>query len=137
MSHDDDYLSDAFLVEATEQSKPSTYIERRKEAQRQAEIKNQQNRKRSRHEMEREAREQGLSRTLFERAREDDAGQKKALSMMLKMGFKPGESLGVSPDLDANEAATTSRHRTEPIAVNVWTGELERDLSFPDLAPTM
>ena len=52
---EDDYLSDKFLLEsvaAGTSSKPITYAERRRQAQRQSEIKNVQNRKKSRKERE-------------------------------------------------------------------------------------
>ena len=49
-------------------------------------------------ERERAAREEGLARGLFDRAREEAAEgggqQNKALAMMMKMGFKPGQALG-------------------------------------------
>ena len=87
---EDDYLSDKFLLEsAPSLSKPKTYAERRKEAQRLAAIKNEQNRKKSRRQLEQEAREEGLSKSLFERAKDEEAAgqQNKALAMMMKMGF--------------------------------------------------
>ena len=97
---EDDYLSDKFLVEATASSSssgPKTYADRRKEALKKAALKNEQNRKKSRRELEREAREEALNRSLFERAQEEaqESGQQnKALAMMMKMGFKPGQALG-------------------------------------------
>lgn len=97
--NEDDYLSDKFLLEpaSTPSSGPKTYSQRRKDAARVAAIKNAQNRKRSRREMEVESREEGLSKSLFERAQEEEASvgqQNKALAMMMKMGFKPGQALG-------------------------------------------
>ncbi|KAI0356638.1 hypothetical protein OH77DRAFT_1436266 [Trametes cingulata] len=98
---EDDYLSDKFLLEASSStassSAPKTYAERRKEALKRAALKNEQNRTKSRREREREAREEALSRSLFERAQEEarESGQQnKALAMMMKMGFKPGQALG-------------------------------------------
>ncbi len=98
---DDDYLSDKFLLEATASSSkpsaPKTYAERRKDALKRSALKNEQNKTKSRNEREREAREDALGRSLFERARqeaEDSGQQNKALAMMMKMGFKPGQALG-------------------------------------------
>ncbi|KAL5508361.1 hypothetical protein ACEPAH_5980 [Sanghuangporus vaninii] len=96
---EDDYLSEKFLLGSTAESsnKPLTYAERRKQAQRQSEKKNVQNRAKSRREREAEAREQGLRQSLFERAqaeKQETGAENKAVKMMLRMGFKPGESLG-------------------------------------------
>ncbi len=97
---EDDYLSDKFLVEAAAASSSSaskTYADRRKEELRKAALKNEQNRMKSRRERELEAREEALNRSLFERAQEEaqESGQQnKALAMMMKMGFKPGQALG-------------------------------------------
>ncbi|KAI0079655.1 RNA-binding domain-containing protein [Panus rudis PR-1116 ss-1] len=93
-----------------------------------------------------ESRQEGLSRSLFERAKEEEGtGQKnKALAMMMKMGFKPGQSLGRTgddPEPEANprfkspeikddninhpaEASSqTQRHRIVPLALNEWAGK--------------
>ena len=95
---DDDYLSDKFLTVA-ELHKPKTYSEKRKEALRESRLKSQQNRTKSKREVELESREEGLSKSLFERAEDDKVSgrgpENKALSMMKKMGFKPGQTLGV------------------------------------------
>ncbi|KAI0334765.1 hypothetical protein GY45DRAFT_1431268 [Cubamyces sp. BRFM 1775] len=109
---EDDYLSDKFLVEAaaassSSSSAPKTYAERRKEAQKRAALKNEQNRTKSRRELEREAREEALSRSLFERAQEEarESGREnKALAMMMKMGFKPGQALGRAEEEAAAKA---------------------------------
>jgi G-patch domain len=109
---DDDYLSDKFLTIA-EPQRPKTYAEKRKEALRESLLKNEQNRTKSRRQLELESREEGLSKSLFERAEDDKASghgpESKALSMMMKMGFKPGQGLGVPTDL---EGATTVRDKT-------------------------
>ncbi|KAH8106211.1 hypothetical protein BXZ70DRAFT_918637 [Cristinia sonorae] len=151
MSDDeDDYLSDKFLfTEASTSTAPKTYSQRRKEKERLAALKNEQNRKKSRRELEQESREAGLSKSLFERAQEEASGigkQNKALQMMLKMGFKPGQSLGQTapddpPDETAPEASraetpglddpTTgsrkhskgvARHLVAPLPLNEWSG---------------
>jgi len=106
---DDDYLSDKFLVnpESTSKAKPSTYSQLRKEALKKAQLKNEQNKKKSRRQLEIESREEGLSKSLFERAREEEAAGigsgNKALSIMMKMGFKPGQSLGNTGGHDHSE----------------------------------
>ncbi|EMD40567.1 hypothetical protein CERSUDRAFT_44717 [Gelatoporia subvermispora B] len=150
---ENDYLSDKFLQELTAPAAPKTYAERRKEAQRIAALKNEQNRRKSRKQLELEAREEGLRKSLFERAKEDEASgqQNKALAMMMKMGFKPGESLGVkhdgdkmSPSVPASASAEATptgdrastpdagpstsakhsvQHRVEPIPLNEWAGK--------------
>jgi len=146
MSDEEDYLSDKFLVEAAApSSKPKTYAQRRQESLRQGRIKNEQNRLKSRRQREQESREEGLRKSLFERAKEDDeGGENKALGIMLKMGFKIGQSLGqnegslaqdTSPlgpsGNDANESSepterqnisSTSSPRVEPLPLNEWTG---------------
>ncbi|KAI5120514.1 hypothetical protein M0805_000099 [Coniferiporia weirii] len=156
---EEDYLSDKFLLQeaaaSSTSAKPSTYAERRKQAQRQAELKNAQNRKKSRRQLEEEAREEGLRRSLFERAQAEERElglQNKAMSMMLKMGFKPGETLGRSggeqsapapaagpssgppilapspshPEPDLGVPSTKGpdlQHRVVPLAVDVWSGK--------------
>ncbi|KAJ7937221.1 hypothetical protein B0H13DRAFT_2226614 [Mycena leptocephala] len=96
-----------------------------------------------------ESRTEGLSKSLFERAKdEEDAGLvsgNKALSIMMKMGFKPGQALGATEDeglrpLDAPEtppddpiagpsnpdlSANSKRlqHKVEPLPINEWAGK--------------
>ncbi|EKM59672.1 uncharacterized protein PHACADRAFT_85873 [Phanerochaete carnosa HHB-10118-sp] len=147
MSEDeDDYLSDKFLVESTTSTLSSsarTYTERRKEALRFSAIKNEQNRKKSQRQLEQEALEEGLNRSLFERAKDEGEGSKKALAMMMRMGFKPGQSLGQtevttldtsrspSEDLatpqnqgkDKEDTPGPSGHRVNPLPINEWTGK--------------
>jgi len=120
---DDDYLSDKFLVESTP-SKPKVYADRRKEAERLSRLKNEQNRKKSRRLLEQESRAEGLSKSLFDA---QDAGSKKALTMMMKMGFKPGQSLGASTDdstgAEQTVPSTSSlQHKTEPLPITEWEG---------------
>ncbi|KAG6832963.1 hypothetical protein H0H92_004847 [Tricholoma furcatifolium] len=130
MSDDeDDYLSDKFLTASNPTtSAPKTYAQLRKEAEKKSSLKNVQNKTKSRRQRELEAREEGLSKSLFERAKEEeDAGissGNKALSMMMKMGFKPGQALGkvndppeqeidVTPQ-EASQSADDSRSSAEP-----------------------
>ncbi|KIP12828.1 hypothetical protein PHLGIDRAFT_60997 [Phlebiopsis gigantea 11061_1 CR5-6] len=152
---EDDYLSDKFLVDTTAaaaSSSAKTYTARRKEALRVAALKNEQNRRKSRRELEQESREEGLSKSLFERAKDEaeqgvGGGSSKALAMMMKMGFQPGQSLGQpdtpveqsrSPSQDpsstappaedgedkkALEPAVASQHRVNPLPLNEWTGK--------------
>ena len=103
MSDDEaDYLSDKFLAQLEASSKPQqpgSYAERRKQALKQSHLLNDQNRKKSRKQMELEAREEGLRTSLIQKAQEEakESGkQNKALAIMMKMGFKPGQSLGES-----------------------------------------
>jgi len=149
---EDDYLSDKFLQETAASSAPKTYAERRKEAQRLAALKNEQNRRKSRKQLELESREEGLRKSLFERAKDEEASgqQNKALAMMMKMGFKPGESLGAKHDGDSQPSPSASapaavatppgdhaslpdvnvpasakpsaQHRVEPLPLNEWAG---------------
>jgi hypothetical protein len=150
---EDDYLSDKFLVDASSSAPaPKTYAQIRKEAERKAKLKNEENRLKSRRQREAEAREEGLSKSLFERAKEEeDAGitsGNKALSMMMRMGFKPGQSLGKIEDstsqppqtalsgsteetntgqAPAEESTAVGKrpgHKTEPLPLNEWAGPL-------------
>ncbi|KAJ8086425.1 hypothetical protein PM082_005248 [Marasmius tenuissimus] len=103
---EDDYLSDKFLLESApvQTSAPKTYSQIRKDAQNRAAYKNEQNRKKT----QKEIREEGLSKSLFERAKEEEpsSGGNKALMMMMKMGFKPGQALGrANEDDDAEDTA--------------------------------
>lgn len=153
MSDDeDDYLAniDKFLVEPSPAPKTLTYSQIRKEAAKQAKLKDEQNRLKSRRQREVESRTEGLSKSLFERAKEEeDAGlvsSNKALSIMMKMGFKPGQALGktdeeaVREQPDAQETETPLdqpvvglsdagpsnpkklQHKVEPVPINEWTG---------------
>jgi G-patch protein len=114
---DVDYLSDKFLT-VTEPQKPRTYSEKRKEALRKSHLKDERNRTKGTRQLELEAREEGLSKSLFERAEDDKASgrgtENKALSMMMKMGFKPGQALGVSANVDVDEGTTTPPSRQNP-----------------------
>ncbi|KAJ4472305.1 hypothetical protein J3R30DRAFT_3299184 [Lentinula aciculospora] len=98
-----------------------------------------------------EAREEGLNKSLFERAREDEtegnSGLNKGLSLMMKMGFQPGQSLGrphndsskpneplkseisslgnlVAPVYtEGSPSGIGSSHRTEPLPLSEWSGK--------------
>lgn len=147
MSDEEDYLSDKFLVEAVaSSSQPKTYTQRRQESLKQSRTKNEQDRPKSRRQREQESREEALRKSLFERAKEDNEGGKnKALEIMLKMGFKIGESLGQKEGLLAREGTSSPRrsgsetresseprerrntlsdstHRAEPLPLNEWSG---------------
>jgi len=151
MADEDDYLSDKFLVEAAAESAPKTYVQRRQEALKQSRVKNEQNRMKSRRQREQESREEGLSKSLFERAKEEEAvaGESKALGIMMKMGFKVGQTLGKAEDSppkatvsfpgpSEDERGTSrdrsdspggeistekSRHKAVPLPLNEWQGE--------------
>ncbi|KAJ7781422.1 hypothetical protein B0H16DRAFT_1671686 [Mycena metata] len=100
-----------------------------------------------------ESRTEGLSKSLFERAKEEeDAGLvsgNKALGIMMKMGFKPGQALGkpddhpvlqppdapvdntppdepiAGPSNPADSSANPRRlqHKVEPLPINEWAGK--------------
>lgn len=130
---EDDFMSDKFLAAASNEDskRQKTYSQMRKEAVRKAE---DNGRIKSRAEREKEAREEGLKRSLIfdhnataaagpssrsgsstpalegdkgssTSAQTGSKGSSKALDMMLKMGFKPGEALGKrarAPGIDAS-----------------------------------
>ncbi|KAF9452044.1 hypothetical protein P691DRAFT_805854 [Macrolepiota fuliginosa MF-IS2] len=142
MSDDDDYLSDKFLADATQGvTAPKSYSQLRKESLKKSQAKNEQNRTKNRRQRELEAREEGLNKSLFEKAQEDEqAGLStgsKALAMMMKMGFKPGQSLGKQPDafpqqedletstdiVDEPHREPPAPHKTEPLPINEWSGK--------------
>ncbi|KAG8742311.1 hypothetical protein FRC10_001669 [Ceratobasidium sp. 414] len=170
---EDDYLSDKFLA-SLEAPKPTTsnasYSERRRVAQREAERKRLEGRIKSRRELEEEARREGLSRSLFEREMEKAAeskvgegqesggggtGASKAMSMMLKMGFKPGETLGrkeepVKPPGEPSgssdekpraaadpEEKLKSGHLTEPLPLAMWAGRKGLGLGKRAMSPPL
>jgi G-patch domain len=128
---DDDYFSDKFLTPVEPQNS-KTYSEKRKEALRESLRRDEQNRTKSRRQLEHESREDGLSKTLFERAEEDKSSgrgpENKALSMMMNMGFKPGQALGVPARVDEGTTPNhTSREAHEgrlvnPLPLNEWSG---------------
>ncbi|CAK5275744.1 unnamed protein product [Mycena citricolor] len=144
-SDDDDYLADLdkFLVPPpASKSSSTTYSQRRKEAEKRSAAKNEQNRMKGRRQRELESRTEGLSKSLFERAKEEEeaglTGNSKALSMMMKMGFKPGQALGqqidvppspTSSSVAAGSSAPTpatgssSGHKSEPLKIKEWAGK--------------
>lgn len=145
MSDDeDDYLSDKFLaqLEATPKpQQPKSYVERRKQALKRSQLLNEQNRKTSRKQMELEAREEGLRTSLIQKAEEEakESGkQNKALVIMMKMGFKPGQSLGESHEessssssIDGNLGSTLA---TETSGI-VGERDAETEISTPPSKP--
>ncbi|KAJ7368146.1 hypothetical protein DFH08DRAFT_830517 [Mycena albidolilacea] len=145
---EDDYLAniDQFLVDSKPTSAPKTYSQIRKEAAKQSKLKNEQNRTKPLRQREIESRTEGLSKSLFERAKEEeDAGLgsgNKALSIMMKMGFKPGQALGkadeppvpAAPDEPQSIAGPSNSddsssnpkrlaHKVEPLPINEWAGK--------------
>jgi len=130
-SDDDDYLSDKFLINTAEPQKSGTYSEKRKEALYKSRLRNEQNKTKSRRQLELESREDGLSKSLFERAEDDKASgrgpENKALSMMMKMGFKPGQALGATAHAD--EDSTNLSPSTSPTPDPTCTPQ--RDISPP------
>jgi hypothetical protein len=149
---EDDYLAniDQFLVDSKPTSAPKTYSQIRKEAEKQSKLKNEQNRTKPLRQREIESRTEGLSKSLFERAKEEeDAGLgsgNKALSIMMKMGFKPGQALGkadeppvpaasdepqsIAGPSNSDDSSSNSKrlaHKVEPLPINEWAG---RSLSW-------
>lgn len=129
-SDEDDYLSEKFLQQLKDTSKPAkSYSERRKEAQRQSEARNLAGRMKSRKQIEQEAMEalkEGMNTSLFEReSLAEGGGQSKAMKLMSKMGFKPGQSLGRREEETDNSESSklqSSSKRTVPISINMWEG---------------
>jgi hypothetical protein len=133
---EDDYLSDKFLQQLaskTQSSSSKSYGERRKEAQRQAEIRNLAGRTKSRRELDKEAMEtlkEGMNTSLFEKERlaaAEGGTQSKAMKMMSKMGFKPGQALGKqegTPTIFSKEETPKPKQgpKSTPIAINLWEG---------------
>jgi len=124
---DDDYLSDKFLAASSASSStPRTYSQLRKDAHKKSLVKNVQNRAKSRRQLELESREAGLSKSLFERAKEEEnsglSSGNKALSIMMKMGFKPGQSLGRTGDLEEREGGPSVE---EPLKLSSKTADVE------------
>jgi hypothetical protein len=132
MDDTDDYLSDTFLTIPGTSNDTLSYIDKRRQAQRESELRNIQNRKRSRKELEESTRQEGLAKSLFEREQElrgasvaSTAGSK-AMNMMFKMGFQVGQSLGkVETTTSAvSSAVSPTTHRTEPIPIHIWSGAI-------------
>ncbi|KAG8749001.1 hypothetical protein FRC14_001772 [Serendipita sp. 396] len=133
---EDDYLSDKFLQQLTSKSdKPftQTYSQRRKEAQRIAETRNIAGRTKSRKELEKETIDtlkEGMATSLFEReklAEAEGGTQSKAMKMMSKMGFKPGQALGrqeQKPEFEhvntTGDAGSSRSAKVAPIPINIW-----------------
>lgn len=128
---EDDYLSDKFLFESASSGKskpkPTNYVDRRKQAQRESEARNLANRTKSRRVREEEAREEGLRVSLFERARreeEERGARSKAMGMMMRMGFREGEALGAktakTPTVDGKDEGEAD------VAAPASEGERER-----------
>ncbi|KAK2466347.1 hypothetical protein APHAL10511_001989 [Amanita phalloides] len=126
-NEDDDYLSDKFLSDAVPTvSGSKTYTQRRKDAEKLSRLKHEKNKRKSRRQLEEESRAEGLSKSLFEA---QDAGSSKALSLMMKMGFQPGQSLGKSFETSSSteqsdqNTPTPQPHKTEPLPISEWQGK--------------
>lgn len=119
---EDDYLSPKFL-----QPEPATsakgnkrdYASLRREAQRKSDDAQRRNNERtmSRKQVERSAREEGLSKNLISDARTQSSGNK-ALEMMTKMGYKPGQSLGQPTTQSSDE----KQKRATPLEIRMREG---------------
>lgn len=137
MSDNDDYLSAKFLANPTETATaPKTYSQLRREASKKSREKNASNQRKSKRQRELISREEGLNKSLFEKAQEEEAGNgpgNKALAMMMKMGFTPGQSLGRQAENLGNEgllrkSSSPPQHKTEPLPINEWMGMCAVDL---------
>ena len=135
---EEDYLSEKFLagIMAQSSSGPKTYAQQRREAQRQSEIRNLAGRTKSKKEVEREnleALKEGMGTSLFERQKLGEVGgPSKAMNMMAKMGFKPGQTLGKqreatsstgSGDMASKKGDQVISGLKAPIPINVWEGK--------------
>ncbi|KAI0315388.1 hypothetical protein OF83DRAFT_1062240 [Amylostereum chailletii] len=138
---EDDYLSDKFLLDAAPApSMPQTYAEKRKAALKRSQLKSERNKTKSRLEREREAREEGLSKTLFERAAEEGTGNK-ALAMMMKMGFQPGQALGrnddgPAPSSSSLQPAVTDTVETDDVGASPSPAPGREDSGTPEPSRT-
>ena len=137
MSDDeDDYLSDKFLAQLEAASEPrhqKSYAEKRKQDLKKSQLLNEQNRKKSRKQMELEAREEGLQTSLIQKAQEEakETGkQNKALAIMMKMGFKPGQSLG-----ENYEESIPSTFTSGNLESAQTTGERDAEFETPIASP--
>ncbi|TIA93506.1 hypothetical protein E3P92_00246 [Wallemia ichthyophaga] len=116
-------MDDAFLTQAAElekkdgKGKDQTYGEMRLQALKQSEDKNMAGRIVSKKQRERETIEEGLERNIIKEAGEEGDSSNKALNMMIKMGFKPGQSLGKREhdvvDKVGNESENEPEHAGE------------------------
>jgi len=143
MSDDeDDYLSDKFLAQleaASKPQQPKSYTERRKQTLKRSQLLNEHNRKKSRKQMELEAREEGLQTSLIQKAQEEakETGkQNKALAIMMKMGFKPGQSLGESHEESSSSPSIGGNLGvTQAIETSGILGELDAEAETPTPPP--
>lgn len=146
MSDDDDYLSEKFLLnsEASTSNGTKTYAQRRREAQRAAEERNRSARKKSRKEIETENMQtvrEGMSTSLFERAKLENEGESKGLKLMSKFGFKPGQTLGKIQDNEITPNGVVQDNigpsscsigaLKAPIKVEIWEGGSVRLALYP------
>ena len=139
MSDDeDDYLSDKFLARLEEASKPQqqkSYAERRKQALKRSQLLNEQNRKKSRKQMELEAREEGLQTSLIQKAQEEaeETGkQNKALAIMMKMGFKPGQSLGENHEESSSSTSVYGNFGSAQTIETSEDAEVQASITQPE-----
>lgn len=116
---DDDFMSDAFLVDAAS-TEPQTYSQRCKRTQAHAV---ERGKTKSRKTRELEARQEGLQRSLLD----DEPSNNKGLSMLLKMGYKPGGSLGAA----GSSSSTTDNNKNEPLDINMRKGRSGLGVSSP------
>lgn len=123
---EEDYLSPKFLQSAEESStKPGRkrdYASIRRDAQRKSDDAQRLNNQRtmSRRQLERSAREEGLSKNLISEARISSSSNEsgnKALDMMRKMGYKPGQALG-----QPQQSSSSDQKRATPLDIHMREG---------------
>lgn len=140
-SSEDDFMSDKFLAEPTPKPSTQTYTQRRlAAAKRHAEAQ-----PKPRAVREEEARRKALETSLFER--EGQQGGGKAMGLMMKMGWTPGEGLGrkrdaersdkpraTSPSADDNDDDDDDDSDQAPAGAVAGIGAKRRKLSPPRAA---
>jgi hypothetical protein len=104
---DDDYMN-MVIAEPTKPKEKETYTQRRLRKERESEAKGRVKSKAERAADEAAAREAALSKSLLEDPATSSSN--KGLTMMAKMGFKPGVALGSKDNIGA---------RLEPVGINM------------------
>lgn len=142
VGEEDDYLSDKFLASLANSNSDSTastaqtYASRRLASQRRSEALNRANRKKSRREMEQESLAEGLSVSLFERARREEEERKDlagrgggswAVGMMKRMGFVEGGTLGRREDEEIEGGSGTKKVTASEVVSSVSLGAGEKN----------
>ncbi|KAI1841553.1 hypothetical protein JX265_004718 [Neoarthrinium moseri] len=109
-SEEEDYMSMDFLAGEANTTQPETSLQRRERLKREAAIRGRPKSKAELAAEEKAAREEALSRSLIDDARSLAAQKSKGLSMMKKMGFAPGGTLGARDNAYA---------KAEPVGLSI------------------